>query len=219
MALVRVLKQGMRGKDVEAHKRAVAKYLHTGGLTNFMNKPVAIRRYYGPFFTRNVKLVQKSELLPKTGIIDKRLHDILWNEGYFDAYAKRLNSEAQAEFTPVPILVEPTQGWDSLDRSLWALYSSGRRRGFSDQGTYNPNSTLPSGRPSDHAVYPAKAFDLGFTPATGYSNLAARVYFNDCTKDPTVKYVILGNKIWSEARGLHAYTGGGHDSHVHVSGK
>lgn len=35
---------------------------------------------------------------------------------------------------------------------------------------------------------------------------------------PGIHYVILGDKIWSTERGLHAYTAGGHESHVHVSG-
>jgi hypothetical protein len=55
-------------------------------------------------------------------------------------------------------LVEPRQGFDSLDESLWLAYSMGRKRGFTDLGTY-------VNKPGDHGwndrTRTAAAFDLG----------------------------------------------------------
>jgi len=110
------------------------------------------------------------------------------------------------------------QGPESLEQPLWAPYNYALSQGFTDLGTYNPDSRLPGGGISDHAVYPARAFDLGFKGARGWGNAKARKMFWYMTRQPGVKYVILGDKIWSPSRGLHAYTSGGHDSHIHVSG-
>jgi hypothetical protein len=118
----------------------------------------------------------------------------------------------------VPSLVEPRQGYSSLEQSLWADYALARHMGLSDLGTYNPSSTLPGGGKSDHAYYPARAFDAGFSPPIGYAHPIARAFFEAMVGRPEVGYVILGNVIWSRERGRHAYTAGGHAGHVHVSG-
>jgi len=115
-------------------------------------------------------------------------------------------------------LIEPKQGFDSLHPSLHEAYSLGRTMGLSDLGTYNPASTLPGGGKSDHAFFPAWAFDLGIEPDTGFANPVARAFFEAMVDRPDVEYVILGDKIWSRSRGLHAYTAGGHLNHVHLSG-
>lgn len=114
--------------------------------------------------------------------------------------------------------IEPKQGFGSLEQSLWADYTLARRMGLSDLGTYNPSSTLPGGGRSDHAYKPARAFDVGFSPPIGYAHPVARVFFEAMVGRPEVAYVILGNVIWSRERGRHAYTAGGHEGHVHVSG-
>lgn len=114
--------------------------------------------------------------------------------------------------------IAPRQGWGSLDPSLHKAFSLGRSMGLSDLGTYNPASRLPSGDPSDHARYPAGAFDLGVTPAIGMQHPVGRVYFEAMVGRPEVEYVILGDVIWSRARGRHRYTAGEHMNHVHVSG-
>lgn len=115
-------------------------------------------------------------------------------------------------------MIEPRQGFGSLDRSLWPAYTLARRMGLSDLGTYNPSSTLPGGGPSDHARSPALAFDAGFFPPVGYAHPQARLFFEAMVGRPEVNYVILGDVIWSRARGRHTYTAGGHMNHVHVSG-
>ena len=113
------------------------------------------------------------------------------------------------------MLIKPRQGFDSLRRDGWNLYSLGRRLGLSDLGTHNPASTLPGGGKSDHAYRPARAFDLGLTKAG--TRERARSRHRHCKTRPEVEYVIFERKIWSRSRGEHEYTAGGHDTHVHVS--
>lgn len=108
--------------------------------------------------------------------------------------------------------------YPSLEHGLWDEWAQAAQEGFSNLGTYNSTSKLPSGRPSDHARYPSRAFDAGFSPETGYNNPQARRFFNEMIGRPGVHYVILGNKIWSTDQGLHPYKYGGHEGHVHVSG-
>ena len=113
------------------------------------------------------------------------------------------------------LLLKPRQGFDSLRRDGWALYTLGRRLGLSDLGTYNPSSTLPGGGKSDHAFKPARAFDLGLTK-TG-TRERARWFYRLCKGRPEVEYVIFERRIWSRTNGERPYTAGGHETHVHVS--
>ena len=109
-----------------------------------------------------------------------------------------------------------SDGPDSLAQPLWGLFNYALGQGFTNLGTHNPASRLPGGGISDHAVWPARAFDIGGFSG-GYGNAKARRMFDWLRKQPGVEYVILGDKIWSRSRGLHAYTAGGHDTHIHVS--
>jgi hypothetical protein len=113
------------------------------------------------------------------------------------------------------LLIRPKQGWESLHADLWPAYTLGRRLGLSDLGTYNPASTLPGGGRSDHAYRPARAFDLGLTKRG--TRERARYFFQRMIGRPEVEYVIFEDRIWSREKGLHAYTAGGHETHVHVS--
>ena len=105
----------------------------------------------------------------------------------------------------------------SLAPSLHGLFGYALSQGFTNLGSHNPDSRLPGGGVSDHAKWPAEAFDIGGFSG-GWGNAKARRMFQWLIKQPGVKYVILGDKIWSRGRGLHAYTAGGHDTHIHVSG-
>lgn len=201
------LKQGDVGKAVEAAKRAVAAYFKD-------SKPrLPASRVFGPFFTTKVKLFQWLNDIPQTGVVGPRT---------WEALDKWLGPEARALLAPdKPKLIEPKQGFSSLHKSLWAAYSYGRSKGLFDLGTYNKASRLPSGAPSDHSVWPAFAFDLGFDPDTGWDHAIARAvanYYVDHHVELNIEYVILGTKIWSRSRGWHSYTGGGHMNHIHVSG-
>lgn len=214
--LTRTLRIGMVGKDVEAHKRGAARALCGGRLAVLMAQLPLVRRTFGPFFQVTVKQVQKLAAIPQTGVIGPATHDVLLD--HMDAKALALLAEYAESVRPK--LIEPNQGFGSLRQSLWEAFSIGRRLGLSDLGTFNPASTLPSGGPSDHAVYPAAAFDLGIDPDTGWDNETARGYVVGIVGRPEIEYVILGSRIWTnDGRGWHAYTGGGHFNHVHVSGR
>lgn len=124
-------------------------------------------------------------------------------------------------------LVEPVQGWDSLHEDLHLAYSMGRVRGFTDLGTYNPASRLPSGAPSDHSVKPAWAFDLGRNNRffnKGWNYLVARrlaLFYVKNYLALNIEYVILGDRIWSRSKPYWHALGTGdtsHQWHLHVSG-
>lgn len=207
---MRTLEYGVTpGRDIYAHKRAIDRLLKDGKLKDLESKPTSVQDTFQKEWTARVEKAQAKLGLKEDGSIGPVTHAALLP--YFDAKAKKaLDSYAP----PVPTgPVEPKQGWMSLDRSLWDEFSLGRNMGLSDLGTYNPNSVLPgSGRPSDHALHPALAFDLGGDHDT------LRAFFKRMVGRDTVGYVIFDNDIWSQAKGLHAYSLGGHDTHVHVSG-
>jgi peptidoglycan hydrolase-like protein with peptidoglycan-binding domain len=199
------------GSDVAAVKRGLSKVED-----DFFPRPAnGYDDRYNEKTAAAVKVFQKLNRIKPTGNFGQKTLDAL--EPYMDARAKALY-ERFALPPEEAKLVEPNQGFDSLHSSLWEAYSLGRSMGLTDLGTYNPASRLPSGSPSDHAVYPAMAFDLGFSPQTGQANATAREFFTKMVGRDEVNYVILGDKIWSRALGLHDYTSGGHGGHVHVSG-
>ena len=118
------------------------------------------------------------------------------------------------------LLVEPVQGFDSLHEDLWLAYSLGRRRGFTDLGTY-------AKKPGDHGYYPAWAFDLGRNNRffnKGWNYLVARrlaLFYVANYRALNIEYVILGQRIWSRAKPYwHPLTTGdtSHAFHIHVSG-
>lgn len=122
-------------------------------------------------------------------------------------------------------LAEPVQGFSSLHPSLHLAYALGRVRGFTDLGTYVAKPLDHGGFPNPPPHPPAWAFDLGradrfLSKGFGYvkARRLARLYVRE-HKALNVEYVILGRRIWSRAKGWHAYTGDtSHDWHLHVSG-
>jgi hypothetical protein len=125
--------------------------------------------------------------------------------------------------------VQPRQGFSSLHASLWTAYSAGRRRGFTDLGTY-------ANKPGDHGFWPAWAFDLGdknrfFFKGWGYikARRLAKWYVKH-HEELNIENVILGRSVWSRwsgkqkawnrTGGWHKLTTGdtSHDFHIHVSG-
>lgn len=208
MKLKRPLRGSEIGADVRMVQRALNKWTRPGVEipTNGRYDFRTIDRMVGFQLEQNIK--------PASGNFGQVTLDHLWP--FFDAYGRW----TYRRYEPLK-LVEPDQGWGSLDKTLWAAYSMCRNAGsqFTDLGTYNPASRLPSGAPSDHAVYPAMAFDIGIEPNTGWNNLKARALALRLVKLPAIEYVILGNRIWTDWRKVWgAYYSGGHYNHIHVSG-
>lgn len=219
--LTRVLKAGVTpGKDVEGVTRAMIRFLKDDQAWEaFNNASVTVRRNYGPAKVVFAKRCALQLGLPQLGWVGPMVESGLRHANAFDAPADRLLIEYKQALPPPAVhLVEPRQGWDSLARPLWEEYSYGRSLGLSDLGTENSASRLPSGRPSDHAMHPAWAFDLGVSPQNGWSNVAGKKFFNWVVARPGIHYAILGTRIWSTELGLHVYTSGGHENHCHVSG-
>ncbi len=212
VTLKRQLKGGESGTDVTMIQRALNKAPS--------QTVIAVDGHYNTTTKNRVRAFEIAHsLLVNDGRFVQQTLNALWT--YFDAYGRmryRLYKPPVPP-PPVPVLIEPKQGWNSLVKELWQDFSLGRSMGLSDLGTYNPNSRLPSGAPSDHAMWPAYAFDLGFSPQTGMANPVANKFFNLMVGRPEVHYVICGTSIWSVEEGLHSYTSGGHEGHVHTSGK
>lgn len=222
MKLKRPLIEGRSsGRDVRDFvKRTLHRLSYYGLGENFFPKP---KGGFDPVY--NKKTADAIEVLrrfedrrPFVGPFRQDDLDSLWDKA--DRYARWVYRVWSAP-KPPPKLVEPNQGFHSLSRSLWTAYSLCRNSGsqFIDLGTYNPASNLPSGAPSDHSVYPACAFDIGIEPDTGWNNLKARALVIKLVRLPEVRYVILGNRIWTDWRKVWgAYHSGGHMNHIHVSG-
>jgi hypothetical protein len=220
--LIRNLREGSSpGKDIYASKRIVFKYLGDEyswkKLTS--NLPF-IRNKFISSFTKSVNKARIKSSLPQNGIMNNTLLEKMRAAGAVDSYSdKLLQDYAKEQLTKI---VEPYQGFSSLHKSLWEVYSIGRNMGLKDgpglaSGTYNPGSRLPSGKKSDHAHLPSYAFDLDIVQYTGWNNLNARAYFNKIINRPEINYAILGNKIWSKSNGLNSYNYGGHENHIHIS--
>lgn len=214
-----------KGRDVRDFvKRTLNRMPGQAGLgENFFPKPPGgFDDVYNSKTVEAVAVIQKwFQISPATGNMGQPTFDILWDHAdAYSKYAYRVWTAPKPKPIPLPEIV-PIQGWSSLHSSLHQDFSLGRNMGLSDLGTYNENSNLPSGAPSDHAVWPAYAFDLGVEPDTGWNNDVGRSFFLTMMGKPEVEYVILGNRIWSRPRaseGIRSYYGGGHDNHVHVSG-
>ena len=213
----RVLSEGDQGSDCEGVARALIREGSAGvTLTSFNKQTLERRRTWNVQKMDWLKKFERSLGDPYSvdGIYGRAVHEKL--EPHFDALATQMMKDWKP---PPPPLIEPAQGFDSLHQSMWSIYSLGRNMHLFDLGTWNPRSTLPSGAKSDHAVYPAYAFDLGFDPDIGWEHDVARSYFYAALHRPEVEYVILGSKIGFRRTGTVQYYGsGGHYNHVHVSG-
>lgn len=222
----RVLARGDRGGDVVAVSRA---YIREGlwptmTLTKFGKLPEKTRATFDDKRVAAQKRLEKQLQVKQDGVYARQAHNELVQRGAFDATSRRFLENWKPVESP---LIEPKQGFGSLHKSLWRLYTIGIMRGFFDLGTYNPQSKLPGGNISDHATAvdcattpssPAMAFDLGIHPQTGWDCDGAREYVLANFKRPEVEYMILGDKICFREQGIKPYTAGGHMNHIHVSG-
>lgn len=202
----RVLRIGMSGHDVRYAQRILQR--------NVFEKPWYSGSPDGDFgeFTRAAVIAAKYDLgFPPemvVGSFGTRLERLLRGVDELPADYRRRRDKRAKEVK----LIEPKQGFDSLDRSLWEPYSICLRSFLSyDLGTY-------ARKPGDHGVWPSMAFDIGFRPWTGWNHPAARACFWKMAAHPKVEYVILGTKIHFKASGLRPYSLGGHENHLHISG-
>ena len=124
-------------------------------------------------------------------------------------------------------LVEPRQGFDSLNDSLWLASSLGIMRGYYDVGTY-------ANKPGDHSWGDrngkpgvALAFDIrrkGWLGRFGWGYRNARKlarFYWEHHEALNINYVIVGRELISRSRPYwHPLTTGdtSHDWHLHVSG-
>lgn len=223
----RTLKLGSHGIDVSAAKRATYRLLgNRKKWDGYLAQSGPERRTFGPFYRRDLILAQRLLTAGRVeGQFDEPTLRAFESHFAFDDTAKRLWLAGQPQ--PKPVFIQPNQGFVSLVEDLWRPYTIGREMALSDLGTYNPASVLPgSGAASDHATSrldgricePVCAFDMGFTPATGFAHPTARRFFEQMVGRKEVHYAILGNRIWSTEKGLHVYSSGGHEGHCHVSG-
>jgi len=195
------LRLGSTGKAVSIAKQGVHHWNAKKGNTT---------PFYGPFFLPLVKAFQKANAIPASGVIGPAT----WAD-----LMRHLSASAKAQLPQRPAAPPAVLPVASLHPSLWTAYSDAlATRGLFSLGTYNPASRLPSGKPSDHAVYPAYAFDIGFDPDTGWYNPVARAYAERTARRSEVEYVILGDRIHIDGY-WKTYTAGGHLNHVHVSGR
>lgn len=218
LTLVRTIaKIGTSGADVEALTRASFRYLEDwAGLASFDKQPARRKRRYDRWDRDRVKRIQKLADLPQTGVIGPYTFGVLVD--HMDIRARALYVQYARSVKPKPArLVEPQQGFGALHQVLWPAFSEGRRRGLTDLGVYNP-SAANKAMNSDHAVYPSFAFDLGFSPQTGWQHLKARAFAIWTAGRPEVRYTILGDRIYSSRYKVWGrYYRGGHLGHVHVS--
>lgn len=209
---------GMYGLDIEAHGRAMHRYLKDGQLSAYTKQPTKMKRTYGVGKRTLAKKCALKAGLPQYGVVGPALYWAMQDANAYDVLANHM-IDVYIAASKKPILVEPRQGWESLAKVLWPAYSEAMlTAGMSDLGTYNPYSRLPSGKPSAHASWPARAFDVGIEPDTGWANLPARTLAQSLARRPEIVQVILGNEIYTTARGWHSWNGGGHQNHIHVQG-
>jgi len=119
------------------------------------------------------------------------------------------------------LYVEPRQGFSSLDESLWQAYSIGRKRGFTDLGTY-------ANKPGSHGFSPACAFDLGDPlrfKFLGWGYLKARRLTKHYAANGAalgLEYILLGKKILHREDNWKpkpfADRDGSHAFHIHADG-
>lgn len=203
-----------KGPTAKALKRAMSRlgYMPWGNFDEHFNQPLveALAKWdpgkagYGKGRWEKIRGTRVPAGLPHAG------------EYALDGPALNMIQDEYAALHPPPPVVMPVA---SLHHSLWDAYAEALRTpGLFSLGTYNPASRLPSGLPSDHAVYPAYAFDIGFNPDVGWQHPVARPYAEKTAKRWEVEYVILGNMIHIDG-GWRTFRGGGHLDHIHVSGR
>ena len=203
-----------KGPTAEALKRAMSRlgFMPWGDFDQHFNQPLSdALAEWDPGHTGYGK--GRWEKIRATRVPKGMAHA---GEYALDGPAVNLIRDEYEDLHPPPPVAPPVA---SLHPSLWAAYAEALATpGLFSLGTYNPDSRLPSGLPSDHAVYPAYAFDIGFDPDIGWQHPVARPYAEKTARRYEVEYVILGDRIHIDGV-WRTYRSGGHFNHVHVSGR
>jgi hypothetical protein len=90
MELPRTVKYRKRGADVEAHARAMHRYLRTGLLSRFDRQAERRRRTFGQAKVRLAKKAAGKAGLPRHGVVGPELFEAMWRADAYDAKAKAL---------------------------------------------------------------------------------------------------------------------------------
>ena len=218
--LYRDLRVGHVGQDVRGAKRVVAKVLGHGRLRQLVAQTPLVQSTFGPFFARNVKAAKGALELAGDGVVREAFLEAADAAGKVDALAESYFMAAKKDYKPVPKLIEPYQGFNSLTPHLWEAYTlCVGKYGFLDgpgkaSGTY-------ANKPGDHGYWPSQAFDVDIISHKGWENREARECFWELwnrREELNINYVILGRNIISRARPyLHDQGSNDHFNHIHVS--
>lgn len=123
----------MRGFDVDAAKRATYRYINNGPKwANYMNQSKTSKNFFGPFFEKDLKIVQKHLGLNADGVFGEKTLRALEKVGAFDWVARRLWQQQYPEHCqPIPAGIDykivgyPNQGthrqsdWQSRNALDW----------------------------------------------------------------------------------------------------
>lgn len=134
--LPRIVRLGATGADVDAHARALHRYLGTGRLGRHASRPKRVRRTFGVGKRRLAKRAAWLAGLPAHGVIGPALYAELRERGAYDALAGELLREHAA--VPVYPQLGPltASGKSLLDHDL--THATGGLPGFPalDTGWY-----------------------------------------------------------------------------------
>jgi len=96
----------MRGQDIDAHGRAMHRFLHDGQLAAYVAQKDRVRETFGVGKRTLAKQSARKAGLPQTGWLGPNLYDAMRDAGAYDAKADALLLEYMAP-PPMPDLVYP----------------------------------------------------------------------------------------------------------------
>jgi len=110
------------GKDVEAHGRAMHRYLDDGQLRAFVNQPTSVRRTFGIGKRTLAKQSAAKAGLPQYGMVGPELYEAMRKDKAYDAVADKLLLDYMKP--PTPSLVYPIDN-DYPSRAPTFIHATG----------------------------------------------------------------------------------------------